>query len=322
MQFSILKNMFIYKEPGNSNQVFELLEKSDEEADLQIPKPDIVEISRKYSSNKGSVEEQKKYKTTPTKIGEKKADDGMQQQQGEPSTQLEINLEYIKQRFNLPANQDVIIREFDIGGDTSAFLLFLEGMVDNNIVNQFIIPQINCKDNFEILKRDNFSEQSIKNVISINKIIKSVDLDVITKHVLNGMTALFIDGVKDCYLIESKGFEKRGVEAPQTESVIRGSQEAFTEDMRTNLTLLRRGIKNENLIVEITEISKVNGDLCAIVYLKGIANPKLINEVKRRVNSIDIDMILGSGMLMQLIEDNPFMLFPQAIETERPDRAV
>lgn len=322
MFFKELKDIFIYKEPKASDQVFELLEKDDEDADQQMPKPDIVEISKKYNINKESCAEQKKYKATPTKIGEKKTIDDTQQRQGKPSAQLQINLEYMKQRFNLPANQDVIIREFDIDGDTGAFLMFLDGMVDNNIINQFIIPQLVDKDNLTKLREGNFSEQTMKNVISVNLIIKADDLNLITNQILNGMTALFIDGVTDCYLIESKGFEKRNIEAPRTETVIRGSQEAFTEDMKTNLTLLRRCIKNENLIVEIVQVSKTNRDLCAIVYLKGIVNPNLVSEVKRRVNSIDIDMILGTCMLVQLIEDNPYMLLPQVIETERPDRAA
>lgn len=321
MFFKKLRNVFVYKEPKASDQVFELLEKDDENADQQMPKPDIVEISKKYNMDKGSDGEQKKYKATPTKIGEKKADDA-QQQQGKPATNLKINLEYMKQRFNLPANQDVIIREFDIGGDTGAFLMFLEGMVDNNIINQFIIPQLMDRDNLTKLKESNFSEQAMKNAISINLIIKADDFNLITNHILNGMTALFIDGIKDCYLIESKGFKKRNIDSPRTETVIRGSQEAFTEDMKTNLTLLRRCIKNENLIVEIVQVSKTNRDLCAILYLKGIVNPDLVSEVKRRINSIDIDMILGTCMLVQLIEDNPYMLLPQVIETERPDRAA
>lgn len=123
-------------------------------------------------------------------------------------------------------------------------------------------------------------------------------------------------------MLETRGFEKRTIDRPMTERVIRGSQEGFTENLRTNLTLLRRIIKNEKLITEVIPVGKLNKVNCAILYIEGVTNPKIVNEVRRRIKKINIDFIEGNGMLEQLIEDNPLMLFPQVVTTERPDRAA
>ncbi|HBR03675.1 MAG TPA: spore germination protein, partial [Ruminiclostridium sp.] len=83
---------------------------------------------------------------------------------------------------------------------------------------------------------------------------------------------------------------------------------------------IRRIIKNEDLLTEFHFVSKTNNFLCAMMYIEGIANPRIVEEVKRRIKNLDIDYISGSGMLEQLIEDKPSTLFPQVISTERPDR--
>ncbi|HEX9063188.1 MAG TPA: spore germination protein, partial [Clostridia bacterium] len=118
------------------------------------------------------------------------------------------------------------------------------------------------------------------------------------------------------------GYEKRSVEKPITENVVMGSQEGFTEDLRTNLSLIRRIIKNKNLITEMIKVGKTNQAYVSIVYINGIVNQELVKEVKKRLKSINKDFIIGSGMVGQYIEDNPFMLFPQVLSTERPDRVA
>jgi len=92
--------------------------------------------------------------------------------------------------------------------------------------------------------------------------------------------------------------------------------------LRTNITLIRRIIKNKDLITEIQPVGKTSNSNCAIMYLEGIANPELVKEVKRRIKSINIDFVTGDGMIEQFIEDKPFQIIPQVLNTERPDRAA
>lgn len=126
--------------------------------------------------------------------------------------------------------------------------------------------------------------------------------------------------VGTAFCIETKGFEGRSVSEPITESIVRGSQEAFVENIRTNTSMLRKIVNNEHLIIEETEVGKISKTKVAICYIDNIANDDLVAETKYRINNLNIDYLLSSGQLEQFIKDNPKNSFPQSIATERPDR--
>ncbi|HOJ12025.1 MAG TPA: spore germination protein [Clostridiales bacterium] len=238
------------------------------------------------------------------------------------SLKLNENLAYINHRFNTIKSQDIIIREFKIGEKYTAFLVFIDEMVDKLTVNNSILRPLMNTEAFQNIPSKEIVEYISNNVLSVGKISRENKYDSIVKQVLNGMTALFIDNCNEAILIGTKGFEKRNIEKPLTESVIRGAQEGFTEDLGTNIALIRRIIRNEDLIVEILPVGKANNSSCAIFYMDGITNPSLINEAKRRIESIDFDYISGSGMLEEMINDQPLLLFPQISTTERPDKSA
>lgn len=100
---------------------------------------------------------------------------------------------------------------------------------------------------------------------------------------------------------------------------MQGPQEGFVEDMRTNVTLVRRILRNSNLVTEIVKISPNNNMNCAILYIKNIANRQIVEELKRRISGLEIDFI-SDGAIVELLEDHPNALFPQILSTEGPDR--
>lgn len=131
-----------------------------------------------------------------------------------------------------------------------------------------------------------------------------------------------MDTLNIVFDIDVKGFKQRSVEKPENEIVIRGSQEAFTENLRTNTSLLRRFVNNESLIIENLEVGSLTKTKCAVCYMKNIANNDLVGEVKYRLNNLEVDSIISSGQLEQLIEDNGSFSLPQLISSERPDKAA
>lgn len=102
--------------------------------------------------------------------------------------------------------------------------------------------------------------------------------------------------------------------------VIKGPHESFVENLRTNTSLIRRIVNNENLVIENTTIGKVTHTKCAICYMQNIANQDLVNEVKYRINNLEVDSVLSSGELEQLIVDSNDLGLPQVLSTERPDK--
>lgn len=298
-------SLFLYKEPKNEELGFELLEDENEGNEENNTE------NKNKKSSAALDESQKSENSSPPKNNSDTI-----------SKQLSVNLETINQKFAIPKNQDVIIREFKVGRKVKAFILFIEGMVDKQTLNLAIFPQLMAKDVLDELGSENTIDYLMDNVLTVNKVEKTNKYSELIIHVLNGLSALFVEGCGDCVIIECSGYEKRSIDKPSTEPVVKGSQEAFTEDLQTNVSLIRRIIKNENLVTELLPIGNTNHSNCNIIYLEGVANPKVIDEVKKRIQRINADFIMGDGMIEQFIEDNPFMLFPQVLTTERPDRTA
>ena len=104
--------------------------------------------------------------------------------------------------------------------------------------------------------------------------------------------------------------------------MVRGPREGFTEVLHTNVTMIRRRIKHPKLRFHTVNIGRLTATEVALFYIEGIASPDLDNEVKQRLQRIDIDGIIDSGYLEEFIEDYPYSPFPQILHTERPDRVV
>ena len=233
------------------------------------------------------------------------------------SASLEENSLIIKKIFQVSDNEDIIIRDFFIPTNPprKAMLVFTQGLVDNkDITSSILMPLFAVKE----LSGD-ILEFLITKHLSSNQAKQVKDFQAIVKGINGGDTALFVDGANGAILLFTKGFEHRAIGRPQLEQTIRGSQSAFTETLRTNITLVRLTLRSPNLVTKMITLGKRSRIDCAVMYLQSVANPDLVAEVKRRLSNISTDNITA-GMLEQFIEDHPGIPFPQILSTERPDR--
>ncbi|GIP40493.1 spore germination protein [Paenibacillus sp. J31TS4] len=143
--------------------------------------------------------------------------------------------------------------------------------------------------------------------------------DEAINRILNREVLLLVDGEPRMLALAITSFPKRSIEEAPNEIVIRGPREAFVEDLETNLTMLRRRIKSPSFKVEFMQFGKQTQTQTAITYIQGICQDQLVAEVKRRLADIEIDGVLGTSYLQEMIEDNPYSPFPQLQYTERPD---
>ena len=257
---------------------------------------------------------------------------------------LDVNLEYINARFNSLINSDIKIREFLIhvrNKEYKAFLLYIDGMSDNDSINEFILKPLMLRNDANTYQEDQVISQAITNNISVRKVkkfnitdyildsllpqndVEKVNsFDTISDDVVSGNCVLFVDTLDYAFDISTKKFETRSISEPKNEPIIRGSQEAFVENLRTNTSMIRRNLSNENLVIENLTVGKVDKNKCAVCYLKNIANNDLVAEVKYRINNIDVDYCSSVGELEQFIKDDITSTLPEAVSTERVDRAV
>lgn len=267
----------------------------------------------------------RRVKKRPIKLGETP----FQPEMDDPwkvQTNLDLNMERIKQLFHLPINKDVTIREFNIAGEKGkkAFLVYMEGMIDINLINKSILEPLMLLSG--IYSADNLGINACKkvllNCLPSHQVIESSDFHEVVNEIITGSTVIFIDGCGICLLAETKGFQSRKVEAARTEQVIQGPQEGFVENLRYNTSLIRKILHSENLVTEFITVGAKSKTNVAIMYLTDVANAELVNEVKRRISGIQTDYLSESGMLGEFIEDYPFSLMPQILKTERPDRVA
>ncbi|MFD1909367.1 spore germination protein [Paenibacillus rhizoplanae] len=118
---------------------------------------------------------------------------------------------------------------------------------------------------------------------------------------------------------DTSGWEKRSINEPTSQGVIRGPKEGFTESLRTGTSMLRRRLKTTDLRIEEYKIGQRTGTGIALVYLKGLASEQVLTEIRRRLNAINTDAILESNYIEEFIQDGGLTPFPTIQNTERPD---
>lgn len=242
------------------------------------------------------------------------------------SKKISDNIAYLKHRYTIPDSADVVIREFNItvkGKTIPSCIIFIDGLVNTDLMDVAILQPLMLLSNLDIKDSDDDVEKIVRNRLLPHNQIKVLrKLNEIIDDVNFGGCGIFVDGIDVAFTADIKGWKSRGVDRPNTEMVIRGPQEGFNESLRTNTALIRKILKDASLIVENLSIGKRSKTPCSLLYIKDIANDSLVQEVKRRLNGINIDYLIDSGELEQLLEDNSFLTVPQILATERPDRVA
>ena len=241
----------------------------------------------------------------------------------EVSDDIKINLAYMKKKYSIPINCDIVLREFSIRYKKeliSAFIIFFDGMTDREVIDNYILKPLMVNSIMEVHDyAEDLQEFISGQLLPHNQIKIERSYSKAVEGINYGGCALFVDGLPLSITADVKGWDHRGVEKPNNEIVIKGPHEAFNEVLRTNTAQIRKRLKDENLIVDDVAVGKVSKTPCSILYIKDVANESLVEEVKRRLESINVDYMLDSGILEQLIEDSTIFPSPQMISTERPD---
>lgn len=240
------------------------------------------------------------------------------------STSLGENRKMLEAIYKVPPNKDVVFRDISIAAHppVKALAVFLDGMVDSGILNLSVLKPLMLYDGPRELYGKDLVDKITGKCLPSNQIARAYTFHELEDGINSGDTALLFDGCEEGLLVNTKGWQHRGVERPLTEQTVRGAQAAFSENLRVNTGLIRTMLRSSDLVTEMVKVgdrSKVN---CAIMYLESVANASLVDEVRRRVKGIKTDYVGESGELLQFIEDHPTIPFPQSLSTERPDRVA
>lgn len=220
----------------------------------------------------------------------------------------------------LGGSSDFTVRHFEIGGQVSAAAVFLEGMVERTLVAEHLLaPLMQYKPQ---PGRRPALDELVRSTITMDIVRECGDLHAVVDSLLEGSVVLLVNGQSVALALEATGFDKRAPEEPMTEAVVRGPREGFIESLAANLTMLRRRLKTPNLVLENMIIGRVSHTQVVVAYVRGLAAPELVQEVRKRLGRIDIDGVLEPNDLEGMIRDHAWSPFPQTIVTERPDRVA
>lgn len=234
------------------------------------------------------------------------------------SNNLTRNIAHIRQ--TLGDSGDVKIYSFSFGqrGNAQGTLLYIDGLVNTTTVTQTILAPILAY-RYKDSGMPSSMEELRRAVLCSADVMEENTLDKLIEGCLSGDTVLLAEGFACGLVISTKGWEKRNVTEPPSESVVRGPREGFTEDFRTNTALLRRRVKSPQLRLDHMVIGRKTKTNVCVAYLHGVADKKIVETVKNRLNALEIDSIIDTGYIEQYIEDSPFSIFPTIGYSEKPD---
>ncbi|MFK7696016.1 spore germination protein [Paenibacillus sp. HJGM_3] len=213
---------------------------------------------------------------------------------------------------------DVVFRPFFIGEEKKAFLLYIEGLCNKEEVDASILTPLMD----ERAAKFQTVLELVEKTIAVTKADKVQALaDCITQLSI-GNPVILIENEPIGYAFGLSKWDKRAVQEPSSENVVRGSREGFTESLGVNTSMLRRKIRSPQLKLIHMSVGRYTQTDMTVAYMEGIADPVLIEELSKRLKRIDIDGVLESGYIEGMIEDSPYSPFPQIMDTERPDIAV
>ncbi|MDT0121997.1 spore germination protein [Paenibacillus sp. RRE4] len=229
------------------------------------------------------------------------------------STELSVNVDIVKTIYN--HSTDIKTRTFPLAGSKEAFMLFIDGMVNESLLDLHVLaPLLQARaDNTKI------DYAYICSIVSTSQLTVATCFEDLLNHIANGCVALLVDQLPFGIAIGIAGWQQRGIEEPAAESIIRGPREGFTETLSVNTSMLRRKIKDPSLKLDPFQVGRYTKTSVLVAHIDGIANHALVEEVHSRIRRIDIDGVLESGYIEGLIEDHPYSPFPQIQVTERPD---
>lgn len=237
------------------------------------------------------------------------------------SKNIDENVQVIEKLF--AKSKDIVKKEFILhraSCELRIFLVYVDGLADGEMVERTVLHPLmfEWRNKEEDKPFPAFFEEEIESV----DISKEDTMEKAIASVLKGDTAMFVDGHDKVIVLSSKSFPLRGVDQSPSEQGVRGPRDGFNENLRTSTALLRRRIKDPQFKVEQAQTGQRSRSEYAICYVEGLVKPSLVEKVKKRMKSFEIDGLFDSGMLEHLLTGKWYSPFPLCQSTERPDKAA
>ena len=228
-----------------------------------------------------------------------------------------MNIESLKHAIHssFSFTDDLILRNLTVGNHP-ALLVFLDGGSDKTLLDRDVISPILALENL-----DGDRQNVIANTVHYCENFKVVPLNDCPQNIADGDVALVIEDDDNAYIFSVRGSEKRSIAEPPTESVMKGPREGFIEEIKSNLSLVRRRIKSPSLVVKTLSVGRYSSTTVAVLHVHGVADERIVREITDKISLIDVDGVVDSAYIIAFLQPNKHSFFLQAGTTEKPDVA-
>ena len=224
------------------------------------------------------------------------------------SKDIETIKDEVKNLFN--NTSDLILYEFTTLCGDLALTVYLDGLIDKFALNNDLIKPLTL---------NLLNPQDVLSTVLLADSKELLNIDEIMGPLTNGHAVLFLEGLEIGYAFEMIRWQTRSIIEPGSERVIRGPKEGFIEDMQTNKSLIRRKIRNKNLVFEDYILGTQTNTKVSLVYINGIVKEEILEELRSRIKKISLDGILDSEYIEYYIEDAPNSMICTIGHTEKPN---
>lgn len=232
------------------------------------------------------------------------------------SAYLDENLHNIK--VYTDNSSDVIIKPGAVGQNRVAVLM-CEGMADTTTLAELIYNKLNSLGNQDPMKPEELMSGLFGEYLTAAEQLELTTLGDLVLKMQSGFAIILVNGSPRAIGIGIQGYKTRGIDEPSSELNVRGSREGFVEAVRTNMSMIRRRVKSPTLVFEMQQLgSRSNTDIC-VCYISDKADPKLLENVKERLKSVELNTILESGYIQPYLEGEGGWFFSECGTCERPD---
>ena len=205
---------------------------------------------------------------------------------------------------------DVVYHNLKIK-NTPVLCVFIEDICDKNAFSKDVL--------YYLLKAKTADPKKLKDSLPFSSVTESTSVEQAVSEILCGKVAVFFGGKMRALCFDLKKTETRAVAEPPTSAVMKGPREGFTENLKTNVSMIRRRLKTEHLRFEEATVGRLSKTQVVVCYLSNVADDKIVTAVKKKIAAIDIDSVADSSYIAKLIVEHKTSLFKQVGNTEKPD---
>ena len=238
----------------------------------------------------------------------------------------DLKTNFNKLQANLAQSEDLKHKELFLGGNQNykATVTYIASIINQHYLQEEILKPLMLNIKFtqpeDIVSNVEKLAQQLPLPIGQTEFISSLTEAI--AEILEGKVVLFIDHFDQAFVLDIRELANRGVNSPKVEASTRGPQEAFTESLEVNLSLIRKRLRDNNLMLETYKLgARTQLDL-GLLYIDDIADKKILEQIRHRLNNIDLDGVIDTSYIDQYFQDNWKTPFPLSQNTERPDKAI